>query len=303
MTSSFLNAAGTIGRVTINERIEASRWERRVLARVFGGRVAAAAPYGNGRGAGLGSRGGDLDSHPGRGGRAVTLAGAPGRGRGQPRRMGIRTGPDVGSAEGDALQPEVQQGGLAEHLDALTAGGQPTVEHPHDVGDRSAQRNGGLIVAVAPREAVWPELDEPLRRQLRLGVSRVQVDAPGWTAQLRNTRRGPHDLRVAGHPQQLIDGVGGQLRRDGVAAWTAPLLEAGRVFARGTVASEAWADEQGGDKRTARSACSGATRCGRPGSRRAKAAAMAARMATAKKADWKPSVRATSWLAPVLAAM
>ncbi len=34
MVSSFLNAAGTIGRVTINERIEAGRRERRVLARV-----------------------------------------------------------------------------------------------------------------------------------------------------------------------------------------------------------------------------------------------------------------------------
>jgi len=33
MASSFLNAAGTIGRVTINERIEAGRRERRVLAR------------------------------------------------------------------------------------------------------------------------------------------------------------------------------------------------------------------------------------------------------------------------------
>jgi hypothetical protein len=34
MASSFLNAAGTIGRVTINERIEAGRRERRVLTRV-----------------------------------------------------------------------------------------------------------------------------------------------------------------------------------------------------------------------------------------------------------------------------
>ena len=33
MASSFLNAAGTIGRVTINERIEAGRRGRRVLAR------------------------------------------------------------------------------------------------------------------------------------------------------------------------------------------------------------------------------------------------------------------------------
>jgi hypothetical protein len=33
--SSFLNAAGTIGRVTISGRIEAARWERRVLTRVF----------------------------------------------------------------------------------------------------------------------------------------------------------------------------------------------------------------------------------------------------------------------------
>src|SRR5262249_61354930 len=64
----------------------------------------------------------------------------------QPRRRGIRTGPDVGSTEGDALQPEVQQSGLAEHLDALTVGGQPTVEHPHNVSDRSAQRSGGLTV-------------------------------------------------------------------------------------------------------------------------------------------------------------
>ena len=34
MASSFLNAAGTIERVTISERIEAGRRERRVLARV-----------------------------------------------------------------------------------------------------------------------------------------------------------------------------------------------------------------------------------------------------------------------------
>ena len=34
MASNFLNAAGTIGRVTISERIEAGRRERRVLARV-----------------------------------------------------------------------------------------------------------------------------------------------------------------------------------------------------------------------------------------------------------------------------
>jgi AcrR family transcriptional regulator len=34
MASSFLNAAGTIGRVTISERIEAGRRERRVLTRV-----------------------------------------------------------------------------------------------------------------------------------------------------------------------------------------------------------------------------------------------------------------------------
>jgi uncharacterized protein (DUF111 family) len=32
--SSFLNTTGTIGRVTTNERIEAARRERRVLARV-----------------------------------------------------------------------------------------------------------------------------------------------------------------------------------------------------------------------------------------------------------------------------
>jgi hypothetical protein len=34
MASGFLNAAGTLGRVTINERLEAGRRERRVLARV-----------------------------------------------------------------------------------------------------------------------------------------------------------------------------------------------------------------------------------------------------------------------------
>src|SRR5262249_49179860 len=76
------------------------------------------------------------------------------------------------------------------------------------------------------------------------------------------------------------------------------VLEAGRVFLRGTVASEAWADEQAGDKRTARWTCCCATRCGRPGSRSARATPIPARMATARKADWKPSVRATSRLAP-----
>ena len=34
MASSFLNVAGTIGRVTINERIKADRRQRQVLARV-----------------------------------------------------------------------------------------------------------------------------------------------------------------------------------------------------------------------------------------------------------------------------
>jgi len=38
--SSFLNVAGTMGRVTISERIEAAQRERRVLARVFPCRVA-----------------------------------------------------------------------------------------------------------------------------------------------------------------------------------------------------------------------------------------------------------------------
>ena len=52
----------------------------------------------------------------------------------------------------------------------------------------------------------------------------------------------------------------------------ADLLGRRRVFVRGTVASEVWAEEQAGDMRTARSACSCATRCGRPGSRRANAA-------------------------------
>src|SRR5215831_9875198 len=115
--------------MTINERIEAGRRQRWVLAR-----VSRAARRLEGRtetdvGAGLGSRGGDLDSHPGRGGRAVTLAGAPARGRASPGEWG--SGPDLSSAEGDALQPEIQHSGLAEHLDALTAGGQPAVEHPH----------------------------------------------------------------------------------------------------------------------------------------------------------------------------
>ena len=34
MASSFLNAAGTAGRVTINERLEAAAARRRILARV-----------------------------------------------------------------------------------------------------------------------------------------------------------------------------------------------------------------------------------------------------------------------------
>jgi hypothetical protein len=41
---------------------------------------------------------------------------------------------------------------------------------------------------------------------------------------------------------------------------------------------------------------------GRPRSRRASVTPIPARMATARKADWKPSVRATSGFAPVLAA-
>src|SRR5215471_10785878 len=89
MVSSCLNAAGTIGRMMVNERIEAGRRERRVLARVSRAAWRLEGPTGTDVGAGLGSRGGDLDPHPGRGGRAVTLAGAPARGRCRP---GLRYG-------------------------------------------------------------------------------------------------------------------------------------------------------------------------------------------------------------------
>src|SRR5215469_6047594 len=84
MVSSCLNAAGTIGRMMVNERIEAGRRERRVLARVSRAAWRLEGRTGTDAGAGLGSRGGDLDPHPGRGGRGVTLAGAPARGRCRP---------------------------------------------------------------------------------------------------------------------------------------------------------------------------------------------------------------------------
>src|SRR6266540_921355 len=125
------------------------------------------------------------------------------------------------------LQPEVQQGGIAHHLDPLAVGGQPAVEDPQDVGERAAQRDGGLLVAAAPGEAVRPELDEPLGPQARLRVGRVEVDAPARTAQLRKAWRRPGDLRVADQLQQLVDGVCGQLRGDGVVG----VHGAGRVGA------------------------------------------------------------------------
>src|SRR6266511_4340141 len=124
--------------------------------------------------------------------------------------------PDADSAEGAALQPEVQRGGIAHRLVPLAVGGQPAVEDPQDVGERAAQRDGGLLVAAAPGEAVRPELDEPLGPQARLRVGRVEVDAPARTAQLRKAWRRPGDLRVADQLQQLVDGVCGQLRGDGV---------------------------------------------------------------------------------------
>ena len=73
MVSSCLNAAGTIGRMMVNERIEAGRRERRVLARVSRAARRLEGRTGTDAGAGLSSRGGDLDPHPGRGGRGVTL--------------------------------------------------------------------------------------------------------------------------------------------------------------------------------------------------------------------------------------
>ena len=71
--------------MTLSERIEAARRERRVLARVSRCRVAAGAGRaGTDVGAGLGPRRGDLDPHPGHGDRAVTLPGAPARDRRRP---------------------------------------------------------------------------------------------------------------------------------------------------------------------------------------------------------------------------
>jgi hypothetical protein len=48
--------------------------------------------------------------------------------------QGNGIGPDAGSAEAGALQLEMQQDGLAEHLHPLAVSGEPTVEDPQHAG-------------------------------------------------------------------------------------------------------------------------------------------------------------------------
>jgi hypothetical protein len=80
-------------------------------------------------------------------------------------------------------------------------------------------------------------------------------------------------------------------QEDNVARYIASELGCGLSYsaAAGTGAGWSWT-------------CSRATGCGRVGRRRARATPMPARMAMAEKADWKPSVMATSRSAPVLVA-
>ncbi len=59
------------------------------------------------------------------------------------------TGPDEGSAEGDALQPEVQQGGIADHLDPLAVGGQPAVEDPATCGSLTSSSSSSMASAAS----------------------------------------------------------------------------------------------------------------------------------------------------------
>jgi hypothetical protein len=125
MASSFLNAAGTIGRVTINERIEAGRRERRVLARqhksrdaqdpvpiLVTGRIAVR------RGQGQGQAGGELP--PGaRSGRGLVVSGRretgpPGAFTLDPAEEGAGAAVDVAVAERLAGLRVVQDLAVAE---------------------------------------------------------------------------------------------------------------------------------------------------------------------------------------------
>ena len=118
------------GRVTISERIEAGRRERRVLTRVSPCRVAAGAGRtGTDVGAGLGPRRRDLDPHSGRGDRAVTLPGAPARGR----------------RDLDALDAA---------LGELRAAGWPAPEHP-DSGEDTELGGRDTIAGRLSDEVSW----------------------------------------------------------------------------------------------------------------------------------------------------
>ena len=52
--------------------------------------------------------------------------------------------------EGNALQPKVEQRGLAQYLHPLAVRWQPSVEDSQHVGERAAQYYGGFFVPAAP---------------------------------------------------------------------------------------------------------------------------------------------------------
>jgi len=131
--------------------------------------------------------------------------------------VGDRPVASAASVEGDPRQPGVQQGRVAgPWTRSLPAGRRRcTTRSTSAIGQRSA-----TVPCSWPRREVKPSVPSSMRHSAASPGS-VSV-APRWMllrgdAQLRKAQRGGNHLRVAEQLQELVDDVGGQLRRDGVA--------------------------------------------------------------------------------------
>ena len=177
--------------MTISERISAARRERRVLARVSRAstRVAAGAGRaGTDVGAGLGPRRGNLDPHPGPGDRAVTLPGAPARGRcqgldaraaaGELRAAGWPAPEDPGSDEDTDLDGR-------DHLaDRLS----DEVDWLRQCADWLRQLDGG---GYPPAVNLRPSADWPDRAVVTVDLARVAAGHRPHRRRHGRTRPGP----------------------------------------------------------------------------------------------------------------
>ena len=93
------------------------------------------------------------------------------RGTARPRSLPL----PAASAQVEAIEPQVEQLTRPQHVHLRIVDRPAAIDHGEHVGKWAAQGDGRLLVVVPPGRAVGTGLDEPLGRQVGIGVGGVQV--------------------------------------------------------------------------------------------------------------------------------